>query len=84
MESRVDAITPEIFRIAVWPGKASMTFNQFVGYIPAGPHVSTILARLRQLPITCLATMHGSTLCGTHVNTLCTALERAGGTQAGN
>src|SRR5919198_4548000 len=30
MEARVDEIAPEIFRIAVWTGKAPITFNQFV------------------------------------------------------
>lgn len=30
METRVDEIAPEIFRIAVWTGKAPITFNQFV------------------------------------------------------
>ena len=104
METRLDEIAPQIFRIAVWTGKAPITFNtlfgsdlgthggqrealteddrseevlalqQRLGYIPAGPHVSTTLARLRQLPITCLATMHGSALCGASVSTLFTAL----------
>src|SRR5256712_8360192 len=30
MEARVDEIAPQIFRIAVWTGKAPITFNQFV------------------------------------------------------
>ena len=60
-----------------------LALQQRLGYIPAGPHVSTALARLRQLPIACLATMHGSALCGTHVNTLFTALERACSTLSG-
>jgi flavorubredoxin len=60
-----------------------LTLQQRLGYIPAGPHVSTTLARLRQLPLTCLATMHGSALCGAHVQTLFTALERACSTLSG-
>jgi flavorubredoxin len=61
-----------------------LALQQRLGYIPAGPHVSATLARLRQLPITCLATMHGSALCGAHIGTLFTALERACGTTLGN
>jgi flavorubredoxin len=57
-----------------------LALQQRLGYIPAGPHVSATLARLRQLPITCLATMHGSALCGPNISTLFTALERASGT----
>ena len=30
MEARIDEIAPQIFRIAVWTGKAAITFNQFV------------------------------------------------------
>jgi flavorubredoxin len=61
-----------------------LALQQRLGYIPAGPHVSATLARLRQLPITCLATMHGSALCGAHINTLFTALERTCGMTSGN
>ena len=57
-----------------------LALQQRLGYIPAGPHVSATLARLRQLPITCLATMHGSALCGANIGTLFTALECACGT----
>src|SRR5215831_16768739 len=57
-----------------------LALQQRLGYIPAGPHVSATLARLRQLPITCLATMHGSALCGASIGTLFTALEDACGT----
>jgi flavorubredoxin len=57
-----------------------LALQQRLGYIPAGPHVSAALARLRQLPITCLATMHGSALCGANIGMLCAALERAYGT----
>jgi flavorubredoxin len=61
-----------------------LALQQRLGYIPAGPHVSATLARLRQLPITCLATMHGSALCGANIGTLFTALERACGTISGH
>src|SRR5262249_1397910 len=61
-----------------------LALQQRLGYIPAGPHVSATLARLRQLPITCLATMHGSALCGANIDTLFTALERACGTISGD
>jgi len=61
-----------------------LALQQRLGYIPAGPHGSATLARLRQLPITCLATMHGSTLCGAHIDTQFTALERACGTTSGH
>jgi len=61
-----------------------LALQQRLGYIPAGPHVSAALARLRQLPITCLATMHGSALCGANIGTLFTALERAFGTISGH
>ena len=61
-----------------------LALQQRLGYIPAGPHVSATLARLRQLPITCLATMHGSALCGANIGTLFTALEQACGTISGH
>ena len=61
-----------------------LALQQRLGYIPAGPHVSATLVRLRQLPITCLATVHGSALCGANMNTLFTALERAYGTPLGH
>jgi flavorubredoxin len=57
-----------------------LALQQRLGYIPAGPHVSATLARLRQIPITCLATMHGSALCGSNINKLFTALEDSCGT----
>ena len=41
-----------------------LALQQRLGYIPVGPHVSATLARLRQLPISCLAVMHGSALRG--------------------
>ncbi|HEY7495542.1 MAG TPA: MBL fold metallo-hydrolase [Candidatus Tectomicrobia bacterium] len=56
-----------------------LALQRRLGYIPAGPHVSAALARLRQLPITCLATMHGSALRGPGIHTLCEALEHACG-----
>ena len=30
METRLDEIAPQIFRIAVWTGKVPITFKQFV------------------------------------------------------
>jgi flavorubredoxin len=57
-----------------------LALQQRLGYIPAGPHVSVTLARLRQLPITCLAAMHGSALCGPGIDLLFEALERTCGT----
>ena len=60
-----------------------LALQQRLGYIPAGPHVSATLARLRQLPITCLATMHGSALCGANIGTLFKALERTCGVVEG-
>jgi flavorubredoxin len=72
-------------REAVTDGDRSeevLALQQRLGYIPAGPHVSATLARLHQLPITCLATMHGSALCGGNISTLFTALERACGATA--
>lgn len=56
-----------------------LALQQRLGYIPAGPHVSAALARLRQLPITCLATMHGSALRGPGIAALFEALERTCG-----
>jgi flavorubredoxin len=56
-----------------------LALQQRLAYIPAGPHVSAALARLRQLPITCLATMHGSALRGPGISTLFEALERTCG-----
>jgi flavorubredoxin len=53
-----------------------VALQQRLGYIPPGPHVSAALARLRQLPIACLATMHGSALRGPALGTLFDALER--------
>jgi flavorubredoxin len=61
-----------------------LALQQRLGYISAGPHVSATLARLRQLPITYLATMHGSALRGANISTLFTALEGACGTTFGN
>lgn len=61
-----------------------VALQQRLGYIPTGPHVSATLARLRQLPITCLAAMHGSALCGANISTLFTALERPCGTTPGH
>ncbi|HEY5867063.1 MAG TPA: hypothetical protein VI542_16190, partial [Candidatus Tectomicrobia bacterium] len=60
-----------------------LALQQRLGYISPGPHVSATLARLRQLPITCLATMHGSALCGSNIHTLFTALEHSCGTISG-
>ena len=57
-----------------------LALQQRLGYIQPGPHVSATLARLRQLPIACLATMHGSALCGSNIHTLFTALEHSCGT----
>jgi flavorubredoxin len=56
-----------------------VALQQRLHYIPAGPHVPTTLARLRQLPIRCLATMHGSALRGPGIGTLFAALEGACG-----
>jgi flavorubredoxin len=56
-----------------------LALQQRLNYIPAGPHVSAALARLRQLPIACLATMHGSALRGPGIHTLFEAIERAYG-----
>ena len=53
-----------------------LALQQRLGYIPAGPHMSAALARLRQLPIACLAAMHGSALHGPALGTLFDALER--------
>lgn len=60
-----------------------VALQQRLGYMPAGPHVSTALTRLRHLPITCLAAMHGSALCGPALGTLFEALEQACGGQGG-
>jgi flavorubredoxin len=60
-----------------------VALQQRLGYISPGPHVSMTLARLRQLPIACLATMHGSALRGANIHTLFTALDQACGTTAG-
>jgi flavorubredoxin len=59
-----------------------LALQQRLNYIPAGPHVSVALARLRQLPISCLATMHGSALCGPGIRALFEALERTCGVVA--
>ena len=56
-----------------------VAMQQRLHYIPAGPHVPATLARLRQLPIRCLATMHGSALRGPGISTLFAALEHACG-----
>jgi flavorubredoxin len=60
-----------------------VALQQRLGYIPAGPHVSTTLARLRALPITCLAAMHGSALRGPGIARLFEALERTCGVAVG-
>ncbi len=49
------------------------------GYIAPGAHVTTALSRLRDLPITCLAAMHGSAIQGPAIQTLYAALEDACG-----
>jgi flavorubredoxin len=53
-----------------------VALQQRLHYIPAGPQVPATMARLRQLPITCLAAMHGSALRGPGIATLFDALER--------
>jgi flavorubredoxin len=53
-----------------------LSLQQRLGYIPTGPHVAKTLTRLQQLPITCLATMHGSALQGPSITRLFEALER--------
>lgn len=59
-----------------------LALQQRLNYIPAGPHVSAALVRLRQLPITCLATMHGSALRGPGIHALFETIEHAcGGVQ---
>jgi flavorubredoxin len=50
------------------------------GYMAPGVHVTTALARLRALPITCLAAMHGSAIQGAAIHPLYDALEDACGT----
>lgn len=56
-----------------------IALQQRLGYIPTGPHVTSALARLRPLPTTCLAAMHGSALHGPAIGLLYDALERACG-----
>ena len=53
-----------------------LALQQRLGYLPTGPHVAATLTRLRQLPIACLATMHGSALQGPPITQLFDALER--------
>ena len=53
-----------------------VALQQRLHYIPAGPQVAVTLARLRQLPITCLAAMHGSALRGPGIGALFDALQR--------
>ena len=60
-----------------------VALQQRLGYMPSGPHVSAALARLRQLPICCLAAMHGSALQGSTLGTLFNALEEACGAERG-
>jgi flavorubredoxin len=50
------------------------------GYMAPGVHVTTALSRLRALPITCLAAMHGSAIQGAAIHPLYDALEDACGT----
>jgi len=50
------------------------------GYMAPGVHVTTALSRLRALPITCLAVMHGSAIQGAAIQPLYDALEDACGT----
>ena len=50
------------------------------GYMAPGVHVTTALSRLRALPITCLAAMHGSAIQGAAIQPLYDALEAACGT----
>jgi flavorubredoxin len=50
------------------------------GYMAPGVHVTTALSRLRALPITCLAAMHGSAIQGAAIQPLYDALEDACGT----
>jgi hypothetical protein len=96
MEARVDAIAPQISGSDLGPhggqrkaltaedrSAAVVALQQRLGDIPAGPHVLATLARLRQLPLTCLATRHGSALHGAHIGTLFTALERTCSTTSG-
>ena len=56
-----------------------VALQQRLGYMAAGPHIPATLARLRQLPLHCLATMHGSALCGPGIDALLAALEDEGG-----
>ncbi len=49
------------------------------GYMAPGSHVTTALSRLRALPITCLAAMHGSAIQGAALQKLYDALEEACG-----
>ena len=50
------------------------------GYMAPGVHVTTALSRLRALPITCLAAMHGSAIQGAAIQPLYDALEDVCGT----
>jgi flavorubredoxin len=70
-------------REAVTEADRSQEIVDFVrqsGYMAPGVHVTTALSRLRALPITCLAAMHGSAIQGAAIQTLYDALEAACGT----
>jgi flavorubredoxin len=56
-----------------------LALQQRLHYIPSGPHVPAALTRLRQLPIDCIAAMHGSALRGPGIQALFDALERTCG-----
>ena len=65
-------------REAVTEADRSQEIVDFIsqsGYMAPGVHVTTALSRLRTLPITCLAAMHGSALQGAAIKTLYDALE---------
>ena len=69
-------------REAVTEADRSQEIVDFVrqsGYMAPGAHVTTALSRLRALPITCLAAMHGSAIQGAAIQTLYDALEAACG-----
>ena len=57
-----------------------IAFQRRSGYLAPGPHVTSALTRLRALPVTCLAAMHGSAIQGPAIQRLYDALDDACGT----
>ena len=51
-----------------------LDFQKKTGFMPTGENLQHTISRLRKLDIGLLATMHGSTLKGSHINSLLDAL----------